>query len=89
MGPKVGASAKDIPYDTQFLLVEIEENKQYALMLPLVDNGFRATLHHDNNDDAASSSNSIGIVCTAESGDCPGDVPRNEGALCGCGRRSL
>jgi raffinose synthase len=62
MGPKVGASAKDIPFDTQFLLIEIEEDKQYALMLPLVDNGFRASLHCG--DDA-----SIEIVCAAESGD--------------------
>jgi raffinose synthase len=60
MGPKVGASAKEIPFDTQFLLIEIEENKRYALMLPLVDNGFRASLHCG--DDAS-------IVCAFESGD--------------------
>ena len=62
MGPKVGKNAKDIPFDTQFLLIEIKEDKEYALMLPLVDNGFRASLHCS--DDA-----SIEIVCAAESGD--------------------
>ena len=62
MGPKVGASANDLPFDTQFLLIEIEEEKQYALMLPLVDNGFRASLHCDD-------ASSIGICCVAESGD--------------------
>jgi len=63
MGPKTGASAKDIPFDTQFLLIEIEEDKQYALMLPLVNNGFRASLNH------AGDGKTIEVVCAAESGD--------------------
>jgi len=62
MGPKTGASAKDIPFDTQFLLIEIEEDKQYALMLPLVDNGFRASLNHQDG-------HNLEVVCAAESGD--------------------
>ena len=60
MGPKVGDSAKDIPFDTQFLLIELEESKGYALMLPLVDNGFRASLHCGDD---------TNIVCAFESGD--------------------
>ena len=62
MGPKVGAQARDIPFDTQFLLIEIEEDENYALMLPLVDNGFRAFLHYGDDSD-------IEIICAAESGD--------------------
>jgi raffinose synthase len=60
MGPKVGADAKDIPFDTQFILMEIEENKRYALMLPLVDDGFRASLHCGDGSE---------IICAVESGD--------------------
>jgi raffinose synthase len=62
MGPKTGASAKDIPFDTQFLLIEIEQDQQYALMLPLVDNGFRASLNHQDGP-------FLEVVCAAESGD--------------------
>ena len=62
MGPKVGAQARDIPFDTQFLLIEIEEDENYALMLPMVDNGFRAFLHYGDDSD-------IEIICAAESGD--------------------
>eukprot|EP00591_Stephanopyxis_turris_P007599 CAMPEP_0195514416 /NCGR_PEP_ID=MMETSP0794_2-20130614/5810_1 /TAXON_ID=515487 /ORGANISM="Stephanopyxis turris, Strain CCMP 815" /LENGTH=837 /DNA_ID=CAMNT_0040642659 /DNA_START=337 /DNA_END=2847 /DNA_ORIENTATION=+ len=61
MGPAFGTSAKDVPLDTQFLLVEVSENGPYALLLPLVDSGFRASLHY--------SDNKIDIVCHAESGD--------------------
>jgi raffinose synthase len=63
MGPKTGSGAEDIPFDTQFLLIEIEEDQQYALMLPLVDNGFRASLSHN------AGANRIEVVCAAESGD--------------------
>jgi len=62
MGPKVGTSAKDVPFDTQFLLIELQEGGPYALMLPLVDNGFRASLHYGK-------AGSIDVVCYAESGD--------------------
>lgn len=63
MGPAFGTSSKDVPFDTQFLLVEISESEpyQYALLLPLVDSGFRASLHY--------SSKSIEVVCHTESGD--------------------
>jgi len=67
MGPKTGSSAKDIPFDTQFLLIEIEEDQQYALMLPLVDNGFRASLSHGEKD--SDGNTRIEVVCSAESGD--------------------
>jgi raffinose synthase len=62
MGPKFGTSAKDIPLDTQFLLVELAENGPYALILPLVDAGFRATVQ-------ASDDKSLEVVCFSESGD--------------------
>ena len=61
MGPKVGTSAKDVPFDTQFLLIEIQQDGPYALLLPLVDNGFRASLHYGGG--------SIEVTCAAESGD--------------------
>ena len=71
MGPKTGASAEDIPFDTQFLLIEIEEDHQYALLLPLVDNGFRASLSHgtSSKNTGDGSSTWIDVVCSAESGD--------------------
>ena len=62
MGPAFGTSAKDIPLDTQFLLVELAENGPYALILPLVDAGFRATLQ-------ASDKSNLEVVCYSESGD--------------------
>jgi raffinose synthase len=63
MGPKVGKGGEDVPFDTQFLLMETIKDKQYALMLPLVDNGFRASLHYGNDD------KSMSLICAAESGD--------------------
>jgi raffinose synthase len=62
MGPAFGTSAKDIPLDTQFLLVELAENGPYALILPLVDAGFRATLQ-------ASDKSKLKVICYSESGD--------------------
>jgi len=64
MGPKVGTSARDVPFDTQFLLIETQPGGKgpYALVLPLVDNGFRASLHYGDE-------GSIEVVCLAESGD--------------------
>ncbi|KAG7370171.1 raffinose synthase [Nitzschia inconspicua] len=52
MGPKFGENAEDIPVDTQFLLLQLKEDgdisgngiPQYAVMMPLVDNGCRSTL---------------------------------------------
>ena len=44
MTPEWGNRAKDMPPETQFLLLELEEGA-YAIMLPLIDsNTFRATL---------------------------------------------
>jgi raffinose synthase len=61
MGPKVGKTSRDVPFDTQFLLVEVSENGPYVLILPLVDNGFRASLHVDKSN--------VQVTCAAESGD--------------------
>lgn len=77
MGPKFGTSAKDIPLDTQFLLVELAENGPYALILPLVDSGFRATLQSsDTTSGSTKNSNTwkkkksnLEVVCFSESGD--------------------
>lgn len=63
MGPAFGTSTSDIPLDTQFLLVEIEKDGQYALFLPLVDDGFRASLEYGGKN------NEIKVVCYSESGD--------------------
>ena len=45
MGPAFGSKASDIPHDTQFLLLELEKDAKYALLLPLIDDRMRATLH--------------------------------------------
>ena len=63
-GPRVGKGAKDVPFDTQFMLLELDgegEQEEYALLLPLIDNGFRASLYYGGD--------TIDVVCAAESGD--------------------
>lgn len=62
MGPAFGTKASDIPLDTQFLLVEMTESGPYALILPLVDGGFRASLEY-------SDQKQLSVVCYSESGD--------------------
>lgn len=62
MGPAFGTCEKDIPLDTQFLLVELKEGGPYALMLPMVDAGFRATLQ-------SATKNHLQVACFSESGD--------------------
>lgn len=45
MTPEWGRTAADLPPETQFLLVEVEEGGPYAVLLPLIDtNTFRGTL---------------------------------------------
>jgi hypothetical protein len=44
MTPEVGNRAKTVPPETQFLLLELEEGKAYALILPLICKDFRGTL---------------------------------------------
>ena len=45
MTPEWGNTAADLPPETQFLLVEVEEGGPYAVLLPLIDsNTFRGTL---------------------------------------------
>jgi raffinose synthase len=63
MGPAFGNSVKDIPLDTQFLLVELEKDGPYALILPLVDAGFRATLQ------ASDDKHNMKVISYSESGD--------------------
>lgn len=43
MGPSFGSAAADVPAETQMLLLELEEGA-YALVLPLVHGGVRATV---------------------------------------------
>ena len=59
MGPAFGSNAKDVPLDTQFLLLEVKEGI-YALLLPLLDGDFRASLcgNHQNE-----------LICHEDSGD--------------------
>ena len=45
MGPAFGSKACDIPHDTQFLLLELERDAKFAVLLPLIDDRMRATLH--------------------------------------------
>lgn len=45
MTPEWGNTAADLPPETQFLLVAVEEGGPYAVLLPLIDsNTFRGTL---------------------------------------------
>ena len=45
MTPEWGKTAADLPPETQFLLIEVEEGGPYAVLLPLIDNNtFRGTL---------------------------------------------
>ena len=41
----LGAAAADVPHDTQFLLLELQEGGPYALLLPLIDGDARSSLH--------------------------------------------
>ncbi|KAL3939229.1 MAG: hypothetical protein SGBAC_006018, partial [Bacillariaceae sp.] len=64
MGPAFGDHAKDVPVETQFMLIEMEENGPYALLLPLVDGGFRASLEPSKHDQ-----NELNIMCYSEGGE--------------------
>ena len=45
MAPEWGSAAKDLPPETQFLLLQLSPSGPYAIILPLIDSGrFRATL---------------------------------------------
>lgn len=45
MTPEWGCCARDLPPETQFLLVQLADSGPYAVLLPLVDSGkFRVTL---------------------------------------------
>ena len=44
MTPEWGTALGDLPPETQFLLLELEEPGAYGLVLPLIDGDFRATL---------------------------------------------
>jgi len=61
MGPAFASDVNNVPLDTQFLLVEIKEGGPYALMLPLLDGDFRASLYGD--------SRKSELICHQESGD--------------------
>uniref|UniRef100_A0A7S3L0E3 galactinol--sucrose galactosyltransferase n=1 Tax=Amphora coffeiformis TaxID=265554 RepID=A0A7S3L0E3_9STRA len=68
MGPKFGETGADIPPETQFMLMQLDKDKDttepsYAVFLPLLDNGFRATLQTNNGD------KNIQVVCVACGGE--------------------
>lgn len=44
MTPEWPTSTTRLPPETQFLLVELAEGGPYAILLPLIDGAFRATL---------------------------------------------
>ncbi len=44
MTPEWGSDAGQLPPETQFLLLELEEGGPYAVVLPLIDGDFRGTL---------------------------------------------
>lgn len=81
MGPKFGSDASDgedteIPVDTQYLLIEIEreegEPPHYAIMMPLVDGGYRSSLEPSSSsigDSFDDKSHRMTLVSYSESGD--------------------
>jgi len=80
MGPKFGSDANDkedseIPVDTQYLLIEVEREEgtpYYAIMMPLVDGGYRSSLEPSSStigDDIDKSKNRLTLVSYSESGD--------------------
>ena len=66
MGPAFGTRASDVPLDTQFMLLELAPDGPYALLLPLIDERVRATLHGD---DGRGRRGSDELWLHAESGD--------------------
>jgi raffinose synthase len=44
MTPEWGSRGDQLPPETQFLLLELEEPGLYGLVLPLIDGDFRGTL---------------------------------------------
>ena len=45
MAPEWGTSVRQLPPETQFLLLELDDGVNYAIVLPLIDNDtFRSTL---------------------------------------------
>lgn len=45
MAPEWGTSVRQLPPETQFLLLELDDGVNYAIVLPLIDNNtFRSTL---------------------------------------------
>jgi raffinose synthase len=45
MTPEWGSAAKDLPPETQFLLLQLSPSGPYAVILPLIDSDtYRATL---------------------------------------------
>jgi len=90
MGPKFGSDGNDdedseIPVDTQYLFVEVERDEgppYYAVMMPLVDGGYRSSLEPSSStigDDIDKSDNRMTIVSYSESGD---NIPlHDQGAM--------
>lgn len=61
MTPEWGTTAADLPPETQFLLVAVEEGGPYAVLLPLIDsNTFRGTLRPPR---CASLSHMQSLIC--------------------------
>ena len=75
MGPAFGKTERDVPHDTQFLLVEQDAGNEYALLLPLIDvnSGMRASLHgrpaRDRCDEFSCSDPGDELILHVESGD--------------------
>lgn len=44
MTPEWGSALAELPPETQFLLLELDEPGAFAVALPLIDGDFRATL---------------------------------------------
>ncbi len=57
--PKVGTRGREVPVETQYLLAELTDGR-YAVLLPILDGGFRAALEGAEDDS---------LVLVAESGD--------------------
>jgi raffinose synthase len=87
MGPKFGKTAKDIPVETQFLLLQLTDDDEantasttttttpsppkYAVMMPLVDGGCRSTLEGSELRNRNGKETALDLVTYSENGGRP------------------
>lgn len=51
MTQRMGSSGREVPYETQFMLLEGPSADRYTVMLPILDGAFRASLQGNDEDE--------------------------------------